>query len=52
MYQVDVQHLHYSVETKAGMQHILRDVSFHVAPDELCAIMGPSGAGKVMLLEE
>ncbi len=30
---------------------LLRDVSMHVGPGELCYLMGPSGAGKTTLLE-
>ena len=34
-----------------GQVTVLKDVSFAVAPGELVAIVGPSGAGKTMLLE-
>lgn len=30
---------------------LLRDISMHVGPGELCYLMGPSGAGKTTLLE-
>lgn len=30
---------------------LLRDISMHVGPGELCYLIGPSGAGKTTLLE-
>jgi len=35
-----------------GLQHVLFDVSFAVAPREIFTIMGPSGSGKSVLLRQ
>jgi ABC-type multidrug transport system ATPase subunit len=45
--RVDVE----GVSQRVRGQHILRDVSLAVAPGELAAVVGVSGAGKTMLLE-
>lgn len=48
--KVDAMDLCYSiVVTKKGkrkMQRILKNVSFGLEPGNMCALMGPSGAGK------
>jgi phospholipid/cholesterol/gamma-HCH transport system ATP-binding protein len=45
--QVTVDHL-----TKDfGSLHVLKDVSFNVAPGEIFVLMGPSGSGKSVLLK-
>lgn len=36
---------------KQKRKALLRDISMHVGPGELCYLMGPSGAGKTTLLE-
>ena len=33
-----------------GQKEILRDVGFHIAKGEMCAIVGPNGSGKTTLL--
>ena len=44
--QLDVKNLNYSVVVDKKTRQLLRDVSFHLEPGEMCARMGPSGAGK------
>jgi ABC-type multidrug transport system fused ATPase/permease subunit len=44
--QLDVKNLNYSVVVNKKTRQLLRDVSFHLEPGEMCALMGPSGAGK------
>lgn len=36
--------------TLAGGQPLLRDISFHVSPQERVAVIGANGAGKTTLL--
>jgi ABC-type multidrug transport system ATPase subunit len=51
-FRVDVDGLSRHVASRgAGRITVLDDVSFEVAPGELVAIVGPSGAGKTMVLE-
>ena len=44
--EVDVKNLNYSVIVNKQTRKLLRDVTFHLEPGEMCALMGPSGAGK------
>lgn len=38
------------VQASRGTQHVLRGVSLDVAPGQICALMGTSGAGKTTML--
>jgi len=44
--KVDVVDLCYSVELNGKMKRLLKNVSFNLDSGNLCALMGPSGAGK------
>ena len=44
--KVDVTDLCYSVVVNGKMKRLLKNVSFNLDPGNLCALMGPSGAGK------
>lgn len=45
---INVNNLSYGVYLGGGRQFkkILHEVSFHLRPGALCALMGPSGSGK------
>ncbi len=44
--ELDIKNLNYSVIIANKRRDLLRDVNFHLEPGEMCALMGPSGAGK------
>ena len=44
--KVDVVDLCYSIALNGKMQRLLKNVSFNLDSGNLCALMGPSGAGK------
>jgi len=44
--KVDVVDLCYSVALNGKMKRLLKNVSFNLDSGNLCALMGPSGAGK------
>lgn len=50
---INVNNLSYGVYLGGGRQFkkILHEVSFHLRPGALCALMGPSGSGKSTLLD-
>ena len=48
--KVDCVDLCYSVTFGTTVKKILRNVSFSLDPGEMCALMGPSGAGKRYVL--
>jgi ABC-type multidrug transport system ATPase subunit len=43
---VDVVDVSYHVEIKGKKKQLLSNVSLRLYPGEMCALMGPSGAGK------
>ena len=46
---LELQHIHYSVETPEGVQHILKDVSLAIPDNKLVVFTGPNGGGKTTL---
>ena len=44
--QIDVKTLSYSVLVNNKMKQLLKNVSFTLEKGSMCALMGPSGAGK------
>ena len=44
--KVDAVDLCYSIVVNGKMQRILKNVSFGLDSGDMCALMGPSGAGK------
>ena len=44
-----VENLSVGIQTSAGKIQAVRDVSFHLNPGEVLAIVGESGCGKSML---
>ena len=44
--KVDVVDLSYSILLNGKMKRLLKNVSFTIQSGDLCALMGPSGAGK------
>lgn len=43
---VDVVNCSYTVTVGGKVKQLLRDVNLNLQPGEMCALMGPSGAGK------
>lgn len=43
---IEVKNLSYSVDLGKTTKNLLKNVSFALEPGTLCALMGPSGAGK------
>ena len=43
---VDVVSCSYTVTVGGKTKQLLRDVNLNLQPGEMCALMGPSGAGK------
>ena len=43
---IDVQKVSYSVNIGKDVKNLLKNVSFTLEPGNMCALMGPSGAGK------
>lgn len=43
---IDVVEVSYSVQVEGKTKRLLKNCSFSLGPGELCALMGPSGAGK------
>ena len=44
---IDVANVSYSVKLgKNNVKNLLKNVSFSLEPGNMCALMGPSGAGK------
>ncbi len=44
--RLDVRNVSYSVMVKRKEKKLLRNVNVRLVPGEMCALMGPSGAGK------
>mmetsp|Transcript_1087 Transcript_1087/g.1754 ORF Transcript_1087/g.1754 Transcript_1087/m.1754 type:complete len:1273 (+) Transcript_1087:64-3882(+) len=49
--QLDVADVCYSVFVNGEERKLLQNVSFHLEPGDMCALMGASGAGKSTLLD-
>lgn len=47
---VDAQNLNLKLQSGGSPLHILRDVTFSLAPGEVASVVGPSGSGKTSLL--
>jgi subfamily B ATP-binding cassette protein MsbA len=43
---VDFEHVSFSYDTERGGVHVLHNINIQVAPGEIVALVGPSGAGK------
>ena len=44
--KVDAVDICYSIVLKGKLKRILKNISFGLEPGDMCAIVGPSGAGK------
>jgi ABC-type multidrug transport system ATPase subunit len=44
--QLDASNLSYNVTVNNVQRIFLKKVNFHLDPGDMCALMGPSGAGK------
>src|SRR5581483_773984 len=47
---IAADHAAITVSSQAGKRYLLRDVSLHLEPASLTAVVGPSGAGKTTLM--
>lgn len=43
---MDLINVSYSVEVGSTVKKLLIDVNLHISAGDMCAVMGPSGAGK------
>ena len=45
----DDVHFHYGEDVSSEQHDVLHDIEFHIAPGEVAALVGPSGAGKTSI---